>query len=55
MSIPLNEYIKVRDLKPVVPSWFRAERYDYCERFESSVVSSKRSLFARLTGKKHNK
>ena len=55
MSIMLNDHVTAKDLKPVVPSWFREERYDYCERMESSTSSSKRSIFARFAGKKRTK
>ncbi len=55
MSIMLNDYVNVKDLKPVVPSWYRQERYDYCERNEVSGNSSKRSIFSRRAGKKHSK
>ena len=55
MSIMLNDYVPVKDLKPVVPSWFRQERYDYCEHVAANTVSTKRSIFARRSGKKHSK
>lgn len=55
MSIMLNEYVSVRNLRPVVPSWFRQERYDYCDRTPISAGSSIRSIFTRRSGKKNNK
>lgn len=55
MSIMLNDHVNVKDLKPIVPSWFRQERYDYCERFTSVSGSSKRGIFARRSGKKRSK
>ena len=55
MSIMLNDHVTVKDLKPIVPSWFRQERYDYCERTGSSSSSSKRSIFSRRAGKKQSK
>ena len=54
MSIMLNDYVAAKDLKPVVPSWFRQERYHYCEHMNGSA-SAKRSIFARRSGKKQSK
>ncbi len=55
MSIMLNDYVTVKDLKPVVPSWFRQERYDYCERAAAGSNTAKRSIFSRRSGRKQSK
>ncbi len=55
MSIMLNDYVPVKDMKPVVPSWFRQERYDYCDRTEGGSNSAKRGIFARRSGRKQSK
>lgn len=52
MSIMLSNYHETNNYTPVVPSWFRMERYDYCEPINKSAVSSKRSIFSFLTDKK---
>ncbi len=55
MSIMMNECMGAKNFRPVVPSWYKQERYDYCERFEASSGSAKRSIFARRAGKKRSK
>ena len=55
MSIVLNGYVAVKDVNPGAPSWFRQERYDYCEQFDAHANSSKRTIFGRRTGKKNHK
>jgi len=52
MSIMLSNYIETNHLTPVVPSWFRMERYDYCDRMDKSAVSPKRSIFSSRSSKK---
>lgn len=52
MSIMLSNYIETNHLAPVVPSWFRMERYDYCDRIDKSALSSKRSIFSSRNSKK---
>ena len=55
MSIMLNNYIDTDRLAPVVPAWFRAERYDYCERINKRGTSSKRNIFSFITDRKNIK
>jgi len=52
MSIMLGNYIDTNHLKPVVPSWFRMERYAYCEPISKNAASSKRIRSASLSDKK---
>jgi len=55
MSIMLSNYIESNHLSPVVPSWFRTERYDYCEPIRKSAASSKRNRFSAIADKKQGK
>lgn len=55
MSIMLSNYIDTNRYAPVVPSWYRMERYDYCDRVNKREISTKRSAFSFLTGKKNIK
>lgn len=55
MSIMMNGCMGVKDYRPVVPSWYKQERYDYCERFAANAGSAKRSIFTRRADKKRNK
>ena len=55
MSIMVNGYMEVKDYRPIVPSWYKQERYDYCDRLAAGAGSAKRSIFARRADKKRNK
>lgn len=55
MSIMLSNYIASDNIKPVTPSWFRMERYDYCEPINKSAGHTKNSIFSFFTDKKQIK
>lgn len=51
----MNGCMGVKDYRPVVPSWYKQERYDYCERFAPGAGSAKGSIFSRRAAKKRSK
>ena len=55
MSMMMNGCMGAKNYRPVVPSWYKQERYDYCERFEAGTGSAKRSIFGRRADKKRSK
>ena len=55
MSIMMNGCMGVQNLRPVVPSWYKQERYDYCERAAAASGSAKRSFMSRRADKKRSK
>ena len=55
MSIMLSNYIETNYFTPVVPSWFRQERYDYCDKIDKKALFSKRSSHSSHSDKKNIK
>ena len=55
MSNIVNDYLYTRDCKQNVPSWYRLERYDYCDTFSKNSFSEKRGIFSRLSARKNRK
>ena len=55
MSIVVNGNFFADTYQQMNPSWYRLERYGYCETLKESALSVKRSLFGRRAGKKRSK
>ncbi len=55
MSMMENDYYYAKLYRQNTPSWYRLERYDYCESFNENALSAKRSIFTRRFGKKRGK